>query len=141
MQEYIDFAFQNPILSVAWVVLLLAWIVLSLRQRLVGSRIINRQQATLIANREHGIILDIRDDKAYQQGHIAGARRMDLSQLLKAQSSELEPFRDQPIIVVCETGMQSNKAAAALIKSGFEKTYILEGGMSGWRSERLPMAR
>jgi rhodanese-related sulfurtransferase len=48
---------------------------------------------------------------------------------------------DRPVVAYCMHGHEvSQNTAAALRKSGIEATY-LEGGISGWKEEDLPMRR
>lgn len=141
MQEYIDFALSHPFLSGTWVVLLVAFLAVAIRQSANAGRRVSRHEATLIANRQKGLWVDIRDEAAYQQGHIAGAWHFDLKTIVSGEIAKLEKQRQRPVILVCESGMRSGKAAGALAQKGFEQVYILDGGMQGWISERLPVSK
>jgi hypothetical protein len=40
-----------------------------------------------------------------------------------------------------DLGQQVGKAAQRLVKAGFEKTYMLNGGNIGWHAAQLPVAK
>ena len=95
-------------------------------------------QATLLMNREDALVLDVRETGEWGAGHITGARHITLGQLDK-RLSELEKFKEKPIIVVCATGNRSSSACGQLKKHGFGKVYSLGGGISAWRDASLPL--
>jgi rhodanese-related sulfurtransferase len=95
-------------------------------------------QATLLMNREDALVLDVRETGEWSTGHITGARHITLGQLDK-RLSELDKFKDKPIIVVCASGNRSSSACGQLKKHGFGKVFSLGGGVSSWRDANLPL--
>ena len=104
-----------------------------------GAKITN-SQATKIINKGKTTIIDIRDQKQYQTGHILNAVHVPLSSL-QERIPKLEKFKGQSIIIVDESGKESDKAASILKKEGFSQINILRGGMSSWMSEGLPVTK
>ena len=95
-------------------------------------------EATLMMNREDALVLDVRETGEWSSGHITGARHITLAQLEK-RLSELDKFKEKPIIVVCATGNRSSSACGQLKKHGFDKVYSLGGGVSSWIEANLPL--
>lgn len=95
-------------------------------------------EATLKMNREDAIVLDVRETSEWGSGHIGGARHITLGQL-DSRLSELEKFKERPIIVVCATGNRSSSACGNLKKHGFGKVFNLGGGIGAWRDANLPL--
>jgi len=95
-------------------------------------------EATLLMNREDALVLDVRETGEWSSGHIAGARHITLGQLDK-RMSEIEKFKDRPIIVCCASGNRSSSACGQLKKGGFEKVFSLGGGVSAWLEANLPL--
>jgi rhodanese-related sulfurtransferase len=58
---------------------------------------------------------------------------------LGARMSEIEKFKEKPIIVVCATGNRSTSACGQLKKGGFDKVFSLGGGISAWIDANLPL--
>ena len=76
-------------------------------------------------------IVDIRDNNAYQQGHIPGAFHLTNDNVHQfINDSDFE----KPLVVVCYAGHSSRGAAEVLSNAGFETVYSLEGGMNFWQS-------
>ena len=96
--------------------------------------------ATMKMNREDAVVLDVRDANDWSNGHIQGARHIALAQLDK-HLSEIEKFRTTPVIVCCANGMRSGSAVSALKKAGFEKVFMLSGGVSAWSEANLPLTK
>lgn len=104
-----------------------------------GAKITN-SQATKIINKGKTAIIDIRDQKQYQAGHILNAVHVPLASL-QERIHKLEKFKGQPIIIVDEAGKESDKAASILKKEGFSQINVLRGGMTGWVGEGLPVTK
>ena len=75
------------------------------------------------------IILDIRNEAAYDQGHIPGAINIPLKELGYRLFS-LDKTKD--IIVYCDVGVRSKVACQILANAGFKDVYNLTGGMKAW---------
>ena len=103
-----------------------------------GAANLTPAEATLLMNREDALVLDVRETGEWSSGHITGARHITLGQLDK-RLSELDKFKEKPIIVVCATGNRSSSACGQLKKHGFDKVYSLGGGVSSWIEANLPL--
>jgi rhodanese-related sulfurtransferase len=95
-------------------------------------------EATLLMNRAHAVVIDVRESGAWAAGHIAGARHIALAQL-EQRMSELEKFKAKPLIVCCASGVRGSSAGDRLRKAGFEKVFNLSGGIAGWQEAKLPL--
>ena len=89
--------------------------------------------------RDHGgvIFLDLRDGGEFKQGHIVDAVHIPMAKLAD-RKSELDAYRERPIILVCKMGQQAGAAAKQLRGDGFGKVYKMAGGMLEWRNLQLP---
>lgn len=74
-------------------------------------------------------LIDIREQKEYDGGHILGARNIPLSQL-KMRLGEIRS--DKPVYLYCQNGMRSGRAAQLLHKKGIKDLYQLKGGFKKW---------
>ena len=79
------------------------------------------------------------ETKVSDQGHIAGSVNISNDQL-KDKMVELDKHKDKNIIVVCASGLNAGAACAELKKAGFTAAR-LSGGITGWRSENLPVVK
>jgi rhodanese-related sulfurtransferase len=109
-------------------------------RRGTGGSSISTLQATLLINQQNALVLDVRDAAEYENGHVLNARHVAAGELPE-RSAEIEKYKTKPVIVVCESGNRSEKAAAALRKQGFGQVYSLSGGMSAWKQAGLPLEK
>lgn len=105
-----------------------------------GARQIGPVEATRLINHEEALVVDIRGEGEFRQGHILNSVHIPLGQLSE-NLKKLEGYKDRPIITVCRTGQRSQGAAATLRKRGFEKVYSLKGGLLAWESASLPLVK
>ncbi|MGF1758129.1 rhodanese-like domain-containing protein [Photobacterium sagamiensis] len=141
MQQYIDFVTSNPILSLAWVGLVVAIIASVVKQKTAGYTIVAPNEATVLVNREDGVFIDIRSRDEYRQGHISGALHILPSQIKEQNITDLEKYKSAPIIVVCKTGQTAQESANLLNKAGFENVNLLKDGLISWNEANLPLIR
>jgi rhodanese-related sulfurtransferase len=95
-------------------------------------------EATLLLNREEAMVLDVRETHEWSAGHIPNARHIALAQLDK-RFSEIDKFKERPIIVCCASGNRSSSACGALKRAGFLRVYNLAGGIGAWTEAGLPV--
>ncbi len=110
----------------------------------VGSKLAGVEQAdTLKATRlfnDDALVLDVREDKEYAAGHIPRAKHIPLGKLA-GRLSELESYKDKPILVTCRSGNRSAHACRLLKKSGFQTVYNQTGGILAWERANLPVTQ
>ena len=97
-------------------------------------------EATLLINRKDALIVDVRETAEWSTGHIQNARHLALGQLGK-HLSEIDKFKEKPVIVVCARGNRSRSACGTLKKAGFQQVFNLSGGVNAWREAGLPMVK
>lgn len=137
MEQYLEFIGNNLILVGIWIALALALI---FHRSKTGAQAVGPQQAVMLINRNDGVVLDIRDKKDYDTGHIVDSVHIPHTRL-SAQLSELEKLKSRPIIVVCKMGQHSGDACKILRSAGFEQVVRLRGGMAEWRAQNLPVVQ
>ena len=74
---------------------------------------------------ENGVLLDVRREEEYGEGHIPGSRNLPLSRLEQAKSEI--PDRETPLFVYCLSGGRSGKAVAFLKKLGYTQVKNIGG--------------
>ncbi|RZO82382.1 MAG: rhodanese-like domain-containing protein [Litorivicinaceae bacterium] len=137
MQDFIGFAQENWVLLVLW---LSAAGTLYYTENKKAGKSVNTTEATRMINRENALILDIREQKEFSQGHIAGAYNLPAS-VFDKKLSELDRYKTHPVVVVCKMGTSAGSIAKTLKKRGFEQVVRLAGGMSEWTASSLPVKK
>ena len=95
---------------------------------------ITAEEAKQIMDSEEGyIILDVRTQEEYDEGHIPGAIVISHEEIAE-KAEEVLTDKDQLILVYCRSGRRSKIAAEALVELGY--TNIKEfGGIIDWPYE------
>ncbi|MEQ2527580.1 rhodanese-like domain-containing protein [Bacillaceae bacterium CLA-AA-H227] len=73
--------------------------------------------------------IDVRTPAEYKANNIQGFKNIPLQQLPKKLN---ELSKDKEVIIICQSGMRSNKASTILKKNGFTQVTNVRGGMSTW---------
>lgn len=103
-------------------------------EAMTGYRSISSQEAKELMDTESSyIILDVRTEEEYTQGHIKNAVLIPDYELESRAEQEL-PDKDQLIMVYCRSGRRSKSASETLVSLGY--TNIVEfGGIIDWQYE------
>ena len=137
MDRVIEFASHHALLVSTFIAL---WVLFFLLEATRGGKSVSSQGVTNLVNQEGAVILDVRPAEEFRAGHISGSRNIPVDQL-DNRIGELESHKDKPLILVCETGSQASKAGRQLRPKGFTKVYRLQGGLTTWRNDNLPVVK
>lgn len=140
MTELFAFLARHPILSLALAGITLALLYTELSRFWQGFKSLKPAALTALVNREDALLIDIRAMNEFQQGHIAGSKNVLMSQF-DPESKLLASAKSLPVVVVCKSGVSAAGAAKRLVKAGFEKVYVLEGGIGAWEQAGLPLLK
>ncbi|MDX1434566.1 MAG: rhodanese-like domain-containing protein [Gammaproteobacteria bacterium] len=140
MERLPEFIANHPGLVLALLVILgaFAWTFLQGAGR--GVKRLSPLDATRLINSEDAVVLDVRTDGEFNQGHIVNAVHVPQKQVGE-QIEKLKKYRDRPIIAACRTGQISGSVCNVLRKHGFENVYNLQGGLVAWEGANLPLTR
>ena len=76
------------------------------------------------------IVIDVREEWEYEQGHVPGAVSIPLGQI-PDRVSEFAAEDGEEVYVICQAGGRSLKAAEFLAQQGID-TISVAGGTSAW---------
>lgn len=74
-------------------------------------------------------LIDCREPKEFEGGHILGARNIPASQMRNRMK---EIRKDKPVYLYCQSGARSARTAMTLKKNGYDQLYQLDGGFRKW---------
>lgn len=141
MQEYIEFAKSNPMLSIIWVGLVIALVMNMIKSKTAKYKAITSAELTQLINKEEGVVVDIRSKEEFQSGHITGAVHVLPTDIKSGSVTNLEKYKNTPITVVCKTGTTAAESANLLAGAGFESVHLLKGGVLAWTDAKMPLVR
>lgn len=76
-------------------------------------------------------LLDVRTPVEYEAVHIAGAYNVPLDSLGE-HATEIRAGVDEPVVLICQSGMRARRAEEALKAAGMPNLHVLDGGVNGW---------
>ncbi|MEM7254978.1 MAG: rhodanese-like domain-containing protein [Pseudomonadota bacterium] len=138
MEQLPEFLLNHPVLTMAFFAILGALIWTSIQSG--GGSTLTPLDATRLINHEDAVVIDVRGDNDYKQGHIVNSVHMPYEQLSR-QTKKLERYKDRPLIMTCKNGQQGGAASRLLRKQGFQNVYHLSGGITAWEGASLPLSK
>lgn len=98
---------------------------------------ISQEKAKEMMDTQEVIILDVREQNEYDNGHIPGAILLPVGTIDEDTAAAVIPEKDATVLVYCRSGNRSKTASAALAKLGYTNLYEF-GGINTWPYETEP---
>ncbi len=85
-----------------------------------------------------GVLVDVREPEAVAN------KTVDINHLVTLPMSEFdhrfnELPHNRPLVLVSRVGNASNTAAKILLQNGFSDVAVVDGGLTAWEDEGLPV--
>ena len=74
----------------------------------------------LVENTTDILVVDVRSDDEYDRGHLINAINLPYDDEFNSELMEINDYKDKTILVYCQTGNRSEKAAKELVDNGFK---------------------
>ena len=97
------------------------------------------QQVVQAANSGDALLLDVRDTKEFDAGHLVDSINIPHSKVA-GSLKQLEKYRQKKIIVIDKMGQHSGGVVKTLTASTFNVAR-LGGGISEWQQDGLPLVK
>lgn len=78
--------------------------------------------------RQGAILVDVRSNQEYNEGHIQGAINIPEYEIIKRVEKEI-PKKNQQVVLYCQYGGRSKNAMKMMQKMGYNNVYNLFGGL------------
>ncbi len=137
MEQFIEFATNNFMLVAAWVLTLM---MLFWTESQKAGKAVTPALTTQMINKQDAVLLDIRSKKEWDTGYITGSKHIPIADLTR-RMSELEKYKSRPLIVICNLGQTAGSATKQLKAAGFENVMRMQGGITEWKGQNLPIVK
>ncbi|WP_346838029.1 rhodanese-like domain-containing protein [Microbulbifer sp. SAOS-129_SWC] len=134
--DFFVFISQQWLLVSALVVLLYA---LAFSERARAGKPASIHEVTRLINVDGAKVLDVRDRSDYKAGHIVDSVHIPHGEVAD-RIGELAPLKDKPLIVADKMGQHAGAVGRLLKKQGFQ-VRRLQGGVSEWTNQSLPLVK
>ncbi|KXU92278.1 sulfurtransferase [Caballeronia megalochromosomata] len=115
---------------------LLLWPAISRRGR--GG--ISAAEATTLINRRNAVIVDLRPAAEFAKGHLPSARNIEAAEL-QAKIGQIAKNKSNPVVLVCQTGQESQRASRTVSEAGYAEVHVLQGGVDAWQKAGMPVVK
>lgn len=133
---FTDFLAEQWILVSILVVLVAVFLWLETHK---GGQALSFHEVTRMINSDQAVVLDVREKKEFESGHIVDSLNIAYPKL-KDRLNELEKHKARTIVVVDKLGQHAGAAGKILKDHGFTVAR-LQGGISEWAGQNLPLVR
>ena len=103
---------------------------------------------TKLDRHEVDLIVDVREPKEWDGGHIPGALHAPRGMIewyadpsYANHKAELAEAREKNVVIHCATGGRSLLAAQSLQRLGFKNVSSMAGGFKDWSAKGLPVEK
>ena len=95
-----------------------------------------------LLNKDPVDLIDVRTPVEFQESHPEGARNIPLHELSTDGALQQEDGSDsQTVYFICQTGRRARRACKKMIEQGRTNVVNVEGGLSAWEHQGLPVVR
>ena len=96
--------------------------------RSIESREISYEKLKKMMQKEEAILIDVRSNQEYQEGHLNGAINIPVYDIEKMITKIVKNENDT-IILYCSSGQRSKSAKEMLEKLGYNNVFTLKNGI------------
>ena len=136
VERVLEFILNHPLTVFAFA-LMVGLLILN-EMRRMGKAWTPKQLVDLM-NDGDSVVIDLRNEKDYQHGHIINSINHPFSQIDNL-GSLLTKHQGKKIVLVCANGRQSASAQHQMKRAGHEATR-LNGGLIEWSVANLPLIK
>ena len=88
---------------------------------------------------DKAILIDVREVFEYRKSRLIDAINIPSSGNIDFAADTLP--KESALFLYCTSGFRSKRVAVKFYKKGFRNLYSLDGGISAWRKEKMPVDR
>lgn len=130
------FIYNNIVLFSAFIILGLLIINHEIKSHFSPTKNINCDDLINTMNNSKTLLIDMRNAEEFKAGHIVGAKNYSLDDLANLDVS----VADDAIITYANDEKAAIQAADLIVKQGAKEVFYLEGGLSSWIDNNMPLS-
>jgi phage shock protein E len=99
---------------------------------------VNVQTVAAVMDDDNVVLLDVREQWEYDEGHIPGVVLIPMGEVANRLS---EIPTDKTVILTCRSGNRSDQIATYLRQQGFDNVHNMSGGILAWQAAGLAVEK
>ena len=140
MDIYFEFVGNHSLLFIALLVIVILLLQTVFSDLTRKYKLVTVPEAIALINRDEAVIIDTRNKKEFDSGHITDALHIPLPEI-KDSNEQLKKYEARPLLFYCKTGTRSDEACKILNKQGVNNIYALSGGVQAWQDASMPLVK
>jgi rhodanese-related sulfurtransferase len=98
------------------------------------------QTMVQLMNRDKAVVIDVCEPDEFANGHVIGSKNVPLGQL-EDKLAQVVKNKSAQLVMVCQVGARSARAATTARKLGYENVQSLSGGLKAWQAASMPIEK
>jgi glutaredoxin 3 len=143
MVNILNFVNNNLILVVVFALFIMAYVVFeffNLFSKDRSSNKISPNQLIDLFNHKNAVLIDIRPENQYINGHIVGSINIPFD-VCNKEHRLIKCNTNKNLIIVDDYGKLASTCTYSLLKDGIKEVSYLEGGLHLWCSQNMPLIK
>ncbi len=99
---------------------------------------LDAQAVAAIKDRDDVLVIDVREQSEYDEGHIPGITLIPMNSV-PGRLSEIPT--DKTVVLACRSGNRSGQVFDYLKQQGYTNIHNLKGGIVAWQGAGLPVEK
>jgi rhodanese-related sulfurtransferase len=122
------------------ITLILIAFIVSVNFSVSAKNISQGELQALMKNEVKPLLIDVRTEKEYADGHVPGAINIPHKEL-ESRLAELSGAKQSQVVLYCRSGTRAGFAKKVLEKNGFTQLDHLSGDYIAWNKKGLPLVK
>jgi rhodanese-related sulfurtransferase len=135
---FIEFINENLWWFVALAIVFNLLLLSVLQNSVRGANSVSALEMPALQRKGRSVVIDVNKAEHFARSHIPKSVNFEL-EALNNENKALLKHKESTVIIACQTGSRSTKAAKQLLALGFSNVNILNGGLVAWSKENLPL--
>lgn len=135
-----NFFLKNSFLIISFFILIFVLFVLEINFFLNSKNFLNSFKIIELINHENALLIDIRSESDFLTFHILNSINIPFDKLLN-NIIKLKKYKLKTVIIIHSNNNLSIKAINFFRENEFVKVFSIEGGISSWVKNNLPIKR
>jgi phage shock protein E len=108
-------------------------------QKMKATNVTPAEAEALLQKKPETIIVDVRTQEEFAEGHIAGAKNVNFN--APGFTDRMKEFEGKSVLIHCAAGGRSSRALDALANQSFTEIFHLNQGFNAWQAAGKPIQK
>ena len=108
-------------------------------QKMKATNVTPAEAEALLQKKPETIVVDIRTQEEFAEGHIAGAKNVNFN--APGFTDRMKEFEGKSVLIHCAAGGRSSRALDALANQSFTEIFHLNQGFNAWQAAGKPIQK